>query len=214
MGITMTGTTGVQNYGGGGIQPVQGFRQSRDGGLVVSEYNGQLYTAAADNRVFMAYAVAVATSTVGTAMVGLQLWNGSSPASGVNLVLLEVGGMIVVTSATTTSLVLATGTGQPNAPTSTTAITRQTGTVISSSPPGAQGTAFNAGTFVNAPTAIMNLMHNTAAIGTTGEDNGFRVDLKGRLIIAPQSYACVAAVGAAVAASGSNLDMTWMEVPV
>jgi hypothetical protein len=211
MAIIVTGTTGPQSYSGGGIQPAQGIRLARDGSVAVTEYNAPHYLAASDQRVFTAFASAVATSVVGTGMVGLQLWNGSTT---VNLALLEVGGMIIVTSATVTSLVLAFGTGQVSAPTGQTAITKAACTFLSTTAPGPQALATNAGTFTNAPVAILNLMHNTAAIATTGEDSGFRVDLKGRYIVPPQSYVAIAAVGAAVAASGSNLDLSWMEVPV
>jgi hypothetical protein len=50
-------------------------------------------------------------------MTGLQLWNGSPLVNGVNLSLLKIGGNIIVTSATTTGLSFAYGTGQATAPT-------------------------------------------------------------------------------------------------
>jgi hypothetical protein len=188
------------------------FRQGRAGEMIVGQLHGRYYETAFRKNLFTAYAAAVATSVVGTAMVGLQVWNGSPVAGGVNLVLLKVGGMIVVTSATTTSLVLATGTGQVGAPTSQTAATRVGNNFIGGQAP--QATALNAGTFTNAPTAFKNLLHNTAAIAVTGEEPGFLIDLEGSVIIPPQCYVCIAAVGGAVAASGSNLDISWEETPI
>jgi hypothetical protein len=194
---------------GAGIDAIGG----KQGDNYVSKLNPDYYGQAFQGKLFTAYAAAQATSLAGTAMVGLQLWNGSPVTGGVNALLTYIGGMIIVSSATTTSLVLARGSGQVNAPTSQTAITGVTNNFLGSAGPGC--TALNAGTFSNAPVAVMNLLHNTAAIATTGEDIGFSIDLSRRLIIVPpQSWVCIAAVGGAVAASGSNLDLTWMELPV
>lgn len=187
-------------------------RAGKTGDTIVSELHGRYYEQAYRKNLFTAYCAAQATSVAGTAMVGLQVWNGSPVAGGVNLVLLKVGGMIVVTTATATSLVLATGVGQVSAPTSQTAATRVSNNFIGGANPGA--TALAAGTFTNAPTALMNLLHNTAAIASTGEDVGFQIDLEGSIIIPPQAYVCIAAVGAAISASGSNLHLMWEEVPV
>lgn len=187
-------------------------RAGKSGELIVQELHGRYYEQAIRKSLFTAYAQAVATSVVGTAMVGLQIWNGSPLTGGVNVVLLKIGGNIVVTSASTTSLVLATGTGQVSAPTSQSAITRVSNNFIGG--PGPQAVCLNAGTFTNAPTALLTLLHNTAAIATTGEDPGFQIDLEGAIVIPPQCYVCIAAVGAAVAASGSNLHVMFEEVPV
>jgi hypothetical protein len=207
--MKIEGQVGPQVVSDGSFSEI---RLGRTAEQVVNELHGRYFEQTYRKNLYTAYAAAVATSLVGTAMVGLQVWNGSPVSNGVNLVLLKVGGMIVVTSASTTSLVLATGTGQVSAPTSQTAITRVTNNFIGG--PAPQATAMNAGTFTNAPTAMMNLMHNTAAIATTGEDTGFFVDLEGSVIIPPQCYVAIAAVGAAVAASGSNLHLMWEEVAV
>ncbi len=145
-------------------------------------------------------------------MIGLQLWNGSPAGTGgVNLVVGKCAGNVVVTSASTTSIVLATGSGQVSAPTGQTAATRTGNCYIGGV--SSQGLALSAGTFTNAPTALWTLMHNTAAIASTGEDPGFLIDFEGSIIIPPQYYVCVAAVGAAVAASGMNISLTWYELP-
>src|ERR1700745_549165 len=96
----------------------------RLGELPVSAWLPAYAALAWSGKIFHAYAAAQATSLVGTAMVGLQLWNGSPTTGGGNAILLYAGGAILAGSAATqTGVVLAFGTGQVNAPTSQTAIT-------------------------------------------------------------------------------------------
>src|ERR1039458_3137225 len=178
------------------------LRGGRKGGLVSQDVGGRYEEAAYRKALFTAYAVGQAVSTVGVAMVGLQIWNGSPVAGGVNLAILKIGGNIVVTTAALTSIVLATGVGQLSAPTTQTAITRVSNNFIGG--PAPQALATTLGTFVNAPTAILTLLHNTAAIAVTGEDAGFALDLEGSIIIPPQCYVCFAAVGAAGSAGALN----------
>lgn len=187
------------------------LRQGRLGEQILSELHGRYYEQTFRKNCFSAYAAAVATSLVGTAMVGLQVWNSSGIGTGVNLALTKIGGMVIVTTAAATSLVLAVGAGQFVAPGTATVATRQGNNFIGG--PAGSGLAYNIGTFTNAPVAIMNLMHNTAAIAVTGEDPGFAIDLEGCIIIPPQYYVCIASVGAAIGASGSNLHIMWEEVP-
>jgi hypothetical protein len=189
------------------------FSMDKQGAMMVSTLAARYYNNAYFGNVFGAYAAGVATSLAGTAMVGLQIWNGSSGSTAVNIVLTRVSGFIAVTSASTTGLVIATGTGQTTAPTSTTAVTRSGSNFIGSAY-ASKVTAYNAGTFVNAPTALIPVMHNTAAIATTGEDPGYQVDIDGGLIIGPNCYAAMAALGAAGAASSCFHYMQWIEVPV
>ena len=146
-------------------------------------------------------------------MVGLQLWNGSGVGTGVNLVLLKTGGMITVTSATTTGIILATGVGQVIAPTGQTAVDSTKNNFIGAGT-GAGSLATAAGTFTNAPTGMLTLMHNTAAIAATGEDMGYFVDLEGSIVVPPQNYVAIAALGATVAAAGWTGFLTWEEVPI
>lgn len=184
----------------------------RLGETPVSEWLPRYAALAWSGKLFTAYASAQATSLVGTGMVGLQLWNGSSVSGGVNAILLLAGGIITVTSATQTGVVLATGTGQVSAPTGQTAATRSANNLIGGAAPACL--ALNAGTFVNAPTAAMNLLHNTAAIAATGVDQGYNLDLSGMIVIPPQSYACFAAIGAAGAASSNFHHLVWAELPI
>jgi hypothetical protein len=180
--------------------------------FLVSQYDPRYYYLASRGLLFHAYAAADVLSTVAAAMTGLMIWNGSSITSGVNAVLLKIGGMIIATAASLTSVVLATGTGQVSAPTGQTAATKSANNLITGAAPVCL--ALNAGTFTNAPTADLVLLHNTAAIAATGEDPGFVIDLEGSIIIPPQSYVCFAAVGAAGGAAGFNGHIMWAELPI
>jgi hypothetical protein len=209
MAIEISGQVGPQVLNDGSTQP---FRQDKTGALVVQELHGRYYEQVYRKNVFTAYSTARAITVVGTAMVGLQLWNSSPVSGGVNLVLLKTGGLISVTSATTTGLILASGIGQVSAPTGQTAADAVKNNYISGTSP--QATAIAAGTFTNAPTGLLTLMHNTAAIGATGEDPGYFVDLEGSIIVPPQTYVCIAALGATAAALAWTGFLMWEEVPV
>lgn len=189
---------------------VETFRQGRSGEQVVTELHGRYYEQTYRKNVFTAFAASVATSVAGTGLIGIQIWNGSPIANGVNLALLKIGGQIAVTSAGVLNLQLATGTGQVVAPTSTTTITSVTNNFIGGQ--GSQATATNAGTFTNAPTARLSLLHNTVAIAVTGEDAGFMLDLEGSIIIPPQCYVCIVANNNAAAAASCYLYIMWEEV--
>lgn len=200
------GQTGKQS----GQNITAGFGEFSD--ILVSQLMPRYYEQASRKNIFTAYAAAQATSLVGTGMVGLQLWNASPVVNGVNIVLMKVGGFILATSATQTGVVLATGVGQVSAPSGQTAATRSGNNFIGGQAP--QALATNAGTFTNAPTAFLNLIHNTAAIATVGEDPGYSLDLEGSIIIPPQCYMAFAAIGAAGAAGSNQHHVMWMEVPV
>lgn len=205
----IAGQVGPSQGGSGTVLPL---RQGILGDGIVSELHGQYYEAASRGKLFTAYSAARAITVVGTSMVGIQLWNGSPIGSGgVNLVVLLTGGMITVTSATTTGIIMATGVGQATAPTAQTAADAVKNNLIGNQSPNA--TAIAAGTFASAPTGFCTLMHNTAAIAATGEDPGYLFDFKGGLILPPQTYCAVAALGATGAAASWTGFITWEEVP-
>jgi hypothetical protein len=208
MPLIVSGSVGEINTQDGAA-PAAGFRQARQGDLMVSELQARYYEQTYRKRVFTAYATGVLTSLVGTAMVGLQLYNGSPIYNGVNLVLMKVQTIITATAATMTQIALTAGTGQLSAPTGQTAATKVQNNLIGGSAP--QALATNAATFTNAPTAFWPLLHNTAAIATTGEDAGAYMDLEGSIIIPPQCFFAFAAVG--LASGGSSHGVMWMEVP-
>lgn len=204
----IAGEVGPQQGSSGTVLPL---RQGINADVIVSELHGRYYEQASRNKLFTAYSAARAITVVGTGMVGLQLWNGSPVVGGVNIVLLKTGGMITVTSATTTGIILATGLGQVNAPTAQTAADAVKNNFIGANPPA--GVAIAAGTFSNAPTGIMTLMHNTAAIAATGEDVGYLWDLEGSIVLPPQTYCAIAALGTTAAAAAWTGFLMWEEVP-
>lgn len=203
----ITGPSAIAGIGDG-VKGV-GLRLGRMQDAIVSELQPRYYENTYRKNSFSAYASAVATSLTGTALVGLILWNGSTS---VNAVLTKATGFIAVTSATDIGLALAKGTNQPSAPTSTTAITASSNDFIGG--PNSLCTAYNAGTVLAAPTVAWPLMHNTAAIAVTGEDPGFNVDFEGSIIVPPQSFVAVVALGAAAAAASTYMGLKWIEVPI
>ena len=185
------------------------LRSGPQGELIISEYNPRYAEVVRNRKMFQARSALRATSLVGVAMVGLQLWNSSTNQ---NLIIVKLGGNIVATSATQTGVVLAAGTGQLAAPTAQTAVDRHQNNSIG----GAIGIGlpFAAGTFASAPVAFIDLLHNTAAIATTGVDQGYFWDIEGSIIVPPQTYVAFAAVGAAAAASSNNHWIQWVEQPI
>jgi hypothetical protein len=187
------------------------IRLGKTGESVVQQLHGRYYEAAYRGRIFVAHAAAQAMTIAQASMVGLQLWNGSPISAGVNLVLMKCAGNIVATSATVTSIVLASGTGQASPPTGQTAATRVANAFLGQAAPNA--TATSAAVFTNAPTALWSLLHNTAAINTVGVDGGWQMDFDGAIIVPPQSWVCLATVGATAAAGAVNASIMWEEVP-
>lgn len=162
-------------------------------------------------KVFTARSALQTLSLAGTAMTGLILWNSSPAGSGVDLHLLKCSGDVAATSATMTGIALAYGKGQPSAPTTATLATSTASDYIGGNV--GSGIAYSVGTVVTAPIAQFDVMHNTAAIASTGEDTGFLVDFEGSIIVPPQQFVCFVALGAASAASAVNLCLKWAELP-
>ena len=179
------------------------------GELGVSEVMGRYSALAQSGFLFTARAALQATSLVGAALVGLQIWNRTANK---NLHLLKCGGNVVATSAAQTGVALAFGTAQTTAPTGQTAVSSVINNFIGGAAPGAL--ALNAGTFLAAPVAQIDLLHNTAAIAATGEDQGYLIDLEGSIIIPPNAFAAFVSLGAAGAAVSNNHWAMWAELPV
>lgn len=200
------GQPGVTSLGPG-TNPT--LRVGQMGDAIVSELHGRYYETTYRRNLFTAYSGGTAMSVAGTALIGLQLWNASNS---VNLVLSKCTGFVAVTSASTTGILLASGIGQVTTPTSLTAITRASNNFIGGGLP--QGQAYNAGTFSIAPTPFWPLLHNTAAIATVGEDQGWQMDFEGSVIVPPQAYVAIVALGSAAAAAAVYCSLMWEEVPI
>lgn len=178
------------------------------GEALVSELLPRYAALALSGILFSARSALRATTVVGTGMVGLQLWNRNP---NVDLIVVKAAGNIVATSATQTGVALAFGTNQTSAPTGQTAADSVVNNFITGSAPTALAIA--AGTFVTAPVAQWDLLHNTAAIATVGEDQGYQMDFEGSIVIPPYAYVAFCALGATGAASSNNHDLMWIEVP-
>lgn len=165
-------------------------------------------------KIFAARGALQTLSVAGTAMTGLIVWNSSPAGAGVDLHMLKISGDVAVTSATMTGIALAFGKGQVSVPGAVTAASAQNCTYIGGGLGGnvGAGLAYNVATMTNAPVAQFDVLHNTAAISTTGEDTGFIFDCEGLIVVPPQQYICFVALGAASAASAVNLSAVWAEV--
>ena len=179
------------------------------GELAVSEVMPRYSAVSKSGKMFYASGALQTLSASGTAMTGLVLWNSSSGSSAVDLHVTKVAGNVAVTSATLTTIWLGRN-AQASAPTSTTAAVQTAGYIGSST---GSGLAYTVATVAAAPTAILPLLHNTAAINTVGEDPGFYLDLEGSVIV-PPGYAVSFFGNAASAATAVNLSIAWAELPV
>lgn len=199
------GPNGPSSGGDGGTLNVQGDRQ---GALVVSELHGKDYDQAFRNNMFYAYCAAKTVTSANTSATGLIIYN--PPNSNVNLAMRKWWIGISVTSATTTGIALAQN-AQTTTPSTTTAATASGATKIGGS--AGQAIAYSIATLANAPAPFVPLMHNTAAIATTGVDDLFG-DLDGAFLILPGYCVSLSALGAASAASAVTATVTWEEVPI
>jgi hypothetical protein len=183
-------------------------RGGRSGEAIVQELHGRYYETAYRKGLFAGYFAAQTLSLPAVGMTGAMVWNGTTSF---NLVLQKIGVQVTVTSATLTGIALAFVLAQQAAPTGQTAATFSGSTFIGG--PGPTALALNAGTFVRAPVAFYPLLHNTAAIATTGIDN-FNLDFEGSIIVPPFQALALVALGAASAAAAVTAAMLWEEVPV
>ena len=187
----------------------QAIRIGKSGEVSIAEAHGRYYEATYRKQLFTAYAGGVVVTLANTTATGLILLN--PLGNNKNCVLQKTGGFIAVTSASTTGIVL--GTFQQNAlPTGLTAITIQSNFIATT--PGATAAAYSAATIANAQTPLKTLLHNTAAIGTTGEDQGWELDFEGSVIVPPGFGVSLVALGAATAASSVFADLSWEEVAI
>jgi hypothetical protein len=182
------------------------------GEVGVSEVMPRYSAMAKSGWIYTARGALQLLSAAGTAMTGLVVWNSSTPVNGVDLHILKVSGDVAVTSASMTGIAIAVGTGQATTPSSTTAASSYGNNYLGAA--AGAGIAYTVATVAAAPTAKFDVMHNTAAIATTGEDTGFLADLEGSIVVPPQGLVCFVALGAASAAAAVNLSMMWAELPV
>jgi hypothetical protein len=205
-GTTVTALTKARETG------PQNLMQLWMGEVGVSQVMPRYSAMAKSGFIYTARGALQQLSLAGTAMTGLVVWNSSTPVNGVDLHILKISGNVAVTSATMTGIALARGTGQASAPTSTTAASAYGNNYLGGA--AGSGNAYTVATVAVAPVAMWDVLHNTAAIATTGEDVGFYEDLEGSVVVPPGGIITFVALGAASAAAAVNLGIMWAELPV
>ena len=190
-------------------------RLGLSGEQVVQELHGRYYETCYRKNLF--YATAQTFLLFGIpalAQNGFILWNRTP---GINVVLQKINLQVSASSGTMTGIALCVGTAgsQTTAPSTSTAITGNAGGSIGGCFLGTNPTAiaYQAGTVIAIPTAIIPILHNTAGIATSSADM-FWVDLEGSVIIPPMTTMVLAALGANSAANAVSCSVLWEEVPV
>jgi len=185
-------------------------RSNRQGATVVARSGGQYEEASFRGQMCFSYCAARATSVPATAMIGNIVWN--PPGSGVVLVLSKWSIQIQVTSATTFGVTLGY-TAQAITPTTVTLADAYGNCRLDAGSPGnCKAKAYAIATLLVAPTPVMNLFHNTAAIATTGVDK-MAGDFDGVWTVSPGYAIALCALNNAVAAAGMTSTLTWEEIP-
>lgn len=192
----------------GAVNPA---RSSKTGASVVTQAHGAYAEGSIRKNMFYSYCAARATSVPNTSQIGNIVWN--PPGSGVNLSMLLWTAQIQVTSATTLGITIGY-TAQAITPTTATVADASGCCYLdAASPSSGKAKAYAIGTLLVAPTPVMNLFHNTAAISATGVDQ-MAGDLEGLFTIPPGYAVALSAITAAVAAVGMTSTLTWEEIPV
>jgi len=175
----------------------------------------QNFQNAGRGNIFCAYAIVTAPVVFSTAAGtgGPLLWNGSSAAVGagkVNAFILAVSYGISVASTVAGAFGITGNTGQPSAPTSTTAIDQVGNLNIGGQSP--QCTAYRVGTVANAGNFFMpvGMVHTGALTVDTTDDNW--VDLGGAVIVPPGAW-CSPAGSATLSTAVCQIGLIWAEVP-
>ena len=185
------------------------------GNLSIGTGSASYYEWARKGRLYVAYATVTApviwSTAAGTG--GPLLWNNSAVGvtGAVNAVLLAVGVGITTASTAASALGITMNSGQPAAPTTTTAIDAVGNTYPGGGVPAAcntyrKGTVATAGAFF-IPTHTLD----TAAL--TANPMAMQwADLGGAFIVPPGSWAAVAASATATTAV-VDIGLLWAEVP-
>lgn len=184
-------------------------RLARDGSLLVSPYQAKFQELTHRKSVHSAYAGPVTAPVIYSTAAGTGgplLWNGTAD---VDAVILAVGFGTSVVTTVAGSLGLTGATGQPVAPTSTTAIDAQgegyIGGPVAGCTPYRIGTPLNAGQFFF-PFAQVHT--GALTVDTTGVQ---WIDLGGCVIVPPQCWVSVAA-SATLTTLVAQIGMIWAEV--
>jgi len=184
-------------------------RSDREGSQVVTLSGGTFREAALNKQLCFSYCASRATSLPTTAMIGNIVWN--PPGSGMVLSLCSWDILIHVTSATCIGITLGYA-AQAITPTTTTAADAQGNCYLNAGSPGQSvAKAYAIGTLLVAPTPVVPLFHNTAAINTVGVDK-MSGNFEGIWIVPPGYAVAFCALEAAVAAAGMTSTLVWEEL--
>lgn len=183
-------------------------RSLRDGSVAVAESHARYYEQTYRKNTFHALALGVAVTAVATSMTGLLVVN--PLGSPVNLSLQKIRFEDTTTSASATSVGLCWfNTLGVYGGTTLTPVTVVPGFLGSGVGKALAASAINSTN--GTPVEFMTILHNTAAIATTGEDGNSIIDLEGAIIVPPGLGIGFCAVGAAATGNGY---IQWEEVPV
>jgi hypothetical protein len=200
----IVGQPGIVSTPPNTIIPVRGGQL---GDAIVSELHGRYYEQTYRKNMFFAYIYAKVVTSLSTTATGLILVN---PANSlVNLVLNKIFVHVQATSASALGIGLAYALGQTTNP--GTAATALGNCFLNG--PASQGQPGSACTMTNTPVEFIPILHNTAAIATTGEDVEV-VDLEGSVIVPPGVAVLLNADGGASASASVTASFQWEEVPL
>lgn len=201
----------------GGIAPNAGLTPSLRSGsksdLIVSELHGRYYEAVYNKTIFSAANPTGITATAfvsGTTTVFLGYCLSNPNGSGFNLIINKVGYACAVPPASESVLVIGTGSSGSNV-THTTPLTVKSNLIGS----GAAGVGLVDSSFTLpvAPTVNTILGDLGTGAATVSKVSNGLWDLEGSIILAPGSYAIIAALVAAGAA-GAFASVYWEEVTI
>jgi len=185
-------------------------RSDNQGALIVSQGGGKYKEQSRRSNMCFSYCAARATSVPATAQIGNIVWN--PPGSGIILSMAKWSIQIQVTSATALGITLGYQ-AQAITPTTVTVADAWGNCFLNAGSPGnCKAKAYAIATLLVAPIPVMNLLHNTAAIATTGVDK-IDGDFDGIWTIPPGYVVTLSAITAAIAAAGMTSILTWEETP-
>lgn len=202
---TITGP--VAGADGGGDRP---FRQSRLGGLVVTDGHGRFYEPASRGLMFIAQAVVTAPVIYSTAAGtgGPLIWNGSTK---INAGIIAVGWGITTAAAAAGALGITGNTGQTSAPTATTVIDGSSNCFLGGYP--SNCTAYRVGTVTNAGRYLLPFAQvHTGAVSVDTAPMTW-VELSSSIIVPPNCWASVAA-SATLTSAVMQIGIVWEETPI
>lgn len=185
-------------------------RLGKRGEQIASELQGRYYELCLRGELFMAHAIVTApviyTTAAGTG--GPLIWNGSTNK---NVVLLAASLGVTVVTTVAAALGITGNSGQPTAPSTTTAIDSNRNLLIGGALP--VSTAYRIGTPTNAGNFFLPFGHLHTGALTVDTWGSVWVDLAGCVIIPPQCWASVAA-SATASTTVASIGLVYTEQPV